>query len=104
MTFDASLLPEGMYEVDTRDRRIRRVFNNGETPEGKQFKLGGRIGGGWWSNLPKTIRRQAGAVKLHNENVVKVDCSCFNPRALNALNRIEAPEDDLYAVGLPSQC
>ena len=104
MTFDASLLPEGMHEVDTRDRRIRRVFNNGEMPEGKQFKLGGRIGGGWWSNLPKAVRRQAGAVKLHNESVVELDFSCFNPRVLYALNKIEAPQGDLYEVGLPVEC
>lgn len=104
MRFDDNVLPVGSHKVDTKDRRIRRVFNNGETPEGQAFKLGGRIGGGWWSNLPKTIRRQAGAVKLNNENVAELDFSCFNPRVLYALNKIEAPQGDLYEVGLPAEC
>jgi hypothetical protein len=81
------------------------VFNNGETPEGREFRLGGRIGGGWWSSLPKAIRRQAGAVKLNNENVVELDFSCFNPRVLYALSGVQVPEgSDLYDVGLPAQC
>lgn len=43
--------PESI-RIDTTNKRVRRIFNNGS------FEQGGRFYGGWWQNVKKDLRKR----------------------------------------------
>jgi len=87
--FDEYYWPGGR-PVDTRDRRLRRVFTQG------QFDSGGRLFGGFWQPLGKETRRKG--LMINGEDVVELDYGQMNPRILYGLCGAEPPEGDAYAI------
>jgi hypothetical protein len=55
--------------IDTGDRRLRRVFNKA------RFQHGGRLSGGWWTNLPKAVRRD---VTIEGESTMARSLSAWH--------------------------
>lgn len=74
--------------IDTGDRRLRRIFNNG------RFDHGGRLAGGWWMNLGKDIRREH--VRIRGERVVTLDFAALYIRLAYAHVGAVPPSGDLY--------
>ena len=76
--------------IDTTpgERRLRRVFNNG------RFDHGGRLAGGWWMNLPKTIRSEH--LRINGERVATLDYDALYVRLCYARVGITPPAGDLY--------
>jgi hypothetical protein len=88
-----------LRQVDVGDRWLRRVFNNGHG----DFRHGGRLAGGFWTNLPKKIRRSA--ILLDGERVVELDYRAMMPRLLYAhAGHPFPPDHDPYSIaGIPSE-
>lgn len=76
--------------VDTGDRQLVRVFNEGS------FEFGGRLYGGFWQGLPK-VRRGAGLV-IEGHRGVELDFGQMGPRILYGMARAIPPAGDLYEV------
>ncbi|PKN09758.1 MAG: hypothetical protein CVU73_02115 [Deltaproteobacteria bacterium HGW-Deltaproteobacteria-8] len=87
--FDEYYWPGGR-PVDSRDRRLRRVFTQG------RFDSGGRLFGGFWQPLGKEARRKG--LMINGEDVVELDYGQMNPRILYGLCGVEPPEGDAYAI------
>ena len=87
--FDEYYWPGGR-PVDSRDRRLRRVFTQG------RFDSGGRLFGGFWQPLGKEARRKGLMIK--GEDVVELDYGQMNPRILYGLCGAPPPEGDAYAI------
>jgi hypothetical protein len=75
--------------IDTGDRRLRRVFNNAT------FNHGGRLAGGWWTNLPKAFRREH--VRIKGERIATLDYDALYARLAYARAGVEPPLGDLYS-------
>lgn len=81
----------GSGEVDTRTRRLTRVFNNGS------FDQGGRLFHGFWQTLSKEQRRAG--LRLDGREVVEVDFVNLGVRLAYArLGIAPASDVDLYVV------
>lgn len=72
---------------------IYRVFNNGK-PDNPSFEQGGRLFGGWWMQVPETLRKQ---ITINGEPVVEIDFKNCHPRMLYHKRGLEV-EGDLYAI------
>jgi hypothetical protein len=101
-TADIALAPWAtldLRQVDVGDRWLRRVFNNGHA----DFRHGGRLAGGFWTNLHKKIRRSA--ILLDGERVVELDYRAMMPRLLYAhAGHPFPPDQDPYSIaGIPSE-
>jgi len=75
--------------VDSQQRHLRRIFNNGS------FAKGGRLFGGFWQEIGKEQRGQG--LRIADEPVVTLDYRQAAPRALYGLAG-ETPPADCYAV------
>ncbi len=60
--------------VDSNDRRLRRIFNNGSFEEGR------RLFGGFWQPLKKTERAEG--LIIEDEAVASLDFGQMTPRIL----------------------
>lgn len=87
--FDEAYCPGGR-PVDSRDRRLRRIFTQG------RFDSGGRLFGGFWQPLGKESRRKG--LMINGEYVAELDYGQMNPRILYGLCGAQPPEGDAYAV------
>ena len=85
--------------IDAGDRWLRRVFNNGHT----DFSHGGRLTGGFWMDLPSTVRLRA--IRIGGEPVAELDFRAMMPRLLYAHAGHTFPPDEApYAVpGIPAK-
>jgi hypothetical protein len=83
-------LEGSFHHIDTTPgwRRLRRTFNNG------RFDHGGRLGGGWWMQLPKAMRREH--VRINGERIATLDFDCLYVRLAYARVGAIAPAGDLY--------
>lgn len=76
--------------IDLSKRYLYRVFNNGT------FDMGGRFYGGWWQNVPSSLRPY---IRIDGKRTVEIDYSSIHPRILYAKERLSVPEDP-YDIGL----
>ncbi len=87
--FDEAYCP-GDKPVDSRDRRLRRVFTQG------RFDSGGRLFDGFWQPLGKEAQRKG--LMIDGEDVAELDYGQMNPRILYGLCEALPPEGDAYAI------
>lgn len=83
------LQPRNDHLIDATDRRLRRIFNNGD------FGQGGRLYGGFWMPMSKEDRRRC--ILLAGEDTVELDFGQMVVRLLYGREGIN-PEGDLYAI------
>jgi hypothetical protein len=76
--------------VDSKDRWLRRIFNNGS------FHEGGRLYGGFWQSLTK--RERAEGIIIDDEAVTALDYGQMTPRILYGMVGAKPSCDDLYQV------
>lgn len=79
-------------KVDVGDRNLRRIFTRGR----KKFDNGGRLFGGFWQWLPKSVRLSG--LRIEGERVVGLDYGALNPRIAYSLARAKVPKRDPYAI------
>lgn len=89
IAFDPAYEPEGR-SVDSGDRRLKRYFINGS------FEQGGRLFGGFWLPLGKTLRHAA--LSINGEDVVTLDYAQMAPRIIYGLAGSTPPPGDIYAI------
>ncbi|GEP07766.1 hypothetical protein [Methylobacterium oxalidis] len=81
-------------QIDIQERHLRRSFNNGS------FESGGRLGGGFWTNLGKEDRLNG--LTINGERVVSLDYGQSALRIVYGLAGVKPPEGDLYNIpGIP---
>lgn len=78
--------------VDISNRRLTRIFTRGQ----KTFDSGGRLFGGFWQTLPKSVRLKG--LRLNGEPVESLDYSALNPRIAYGLAGHKLPKSDPYAI------
>lgn len=76
--------------VDTSDRFLNRVFNEGV------FDKGGRLFGGFWQHLKKEEREQD--LYINDEPIVTLDYSQACPRIAYGVANMPWPEFDAYTL------
>lgn len=86
--FDAAAA--GCKAVDTGDRQLRRVFNNGT------FDQGGRLYGGFWQGITK--KQRAEGLSIQGDSVVALDYAQMAPRILYSLAGAMPPAGDAYEI------
>lgn len=80
----------GKAVINTADRNLRRIFNNGS------WREGGRMYASAWQNVPKDIRPH---MRLNGEPVCEPDHKNMHPQMLYAMiGRRIARNDDAYVV------
>lgn len=77
-------------ELDTGDRWVTRIFNNGSLDEG------GRPTGGFWSSMSGKSRLRD--LQVHGEPVVSLDYGQCGIRIAYGMLGVEPPAGDLYCV------
>ena len=96
---DISFDADGLEQVDTSDRTMRRHFVvKGEGPgtgSAISFDLCGRLYGGFWQNLKATRR---GHIRIDGEPVAGLDYGQMAARLAYASVGATAPEGDIYAI------
>lgn len=92
---DIGFVDDGLGVVDIHQRQQRRYFTASTSGTAASFDRGGRMFGGWWSNLPKT-RRQG--IRIEGEPVGTLDFSSMFVRLAYARLGKEPPPGDLYAI------
>lgn len=92
-----ALEPDGGPLVATTLRHLHRSFNlPPDAPEGtERFDCGGRLFGGWWSNLPKERRH---LIRIAGEAVADLDFASMFLRLAFLEAGEKPPEGDLYAA------
>ncbi|WP_421697551.1 hypothetical protein [Ancylobacter sp.] len=96
---DISFIKDGLRDVDTSERRMRRHFvvragAKGEAPP-VSFDRGGRLFGGFWQNLPSSRR---GGIRINDEPVAELDYGQMAVRLAYATVGAPPPEGDMYAI------
>ncbi|MCV0428589.1 MAG: hypothetical protein K5905_24290 [Roseibium sp.] len=86
----AELSIEGAVGTDIWDRRLRRVFNNGD------LEQGGRLYGGFWQPMRKAERFRH--LRIDDKPVIELDYGQVATTILYGRNGLEVPEGDLYAI------
>lgn len=86
----AELSLEGAVGTDIWDRRLRRVFNNGD------FEQGGRLYGGFWQPMSKAERFRH--LRIDGKPVIELDYGQVATRILYGRSGLEPPEGDLYEI------
>lgn len=76
--------------IDARDRHLVRIFNNAS------FEQGGRLFGGFWQNIPKTLRKQG--IQINGNDVVTLDFGQIAPRIMYGMAHQEPAFEDAYLV------
>lgn len=87
ISFDADIFKK---RVNVRARQLRRQFTLG------RFDRGGRLFGGFWENLPKSVRRKG--IRIDGEAVVGLDYSGLNPRLAYYVAEADPPPEDAYTL------
>ena len=87
ITFDTAVTKK---RVNVRARQLRRQFTLG------RFDRGGRLFGGFWENLPKSVRRKG--IRIDGEAVVGLDYSGLNPRLAYYVAEADPPPGDAYTL------
>jgi hypothetical protein len=87
ITFDAT---EFDKRVNAQARQLRRQFTLG------RFDRGGRLFGGFWINLPKSVRLKG--LRIDDEDVAGLDYSALNPRLAYYLAEADPPPGDAYTL------
>ena len=93
ITFDAAALDK---PVNVQARQLRRQFTLG------RFDRGGRLFGGFWNNLPKSVRLKG--IRIDGEEVVGLDYSALNPRLAYHVADADPPPGDAYTLPGLEQC
>lgn len=91
---DLRLEGDAAETVDTFQRQQRRYFTSRDSTS-PSFDRGGRMFGGWWSNLPKAHRP---GIRIDGETVSILDFSSMFPRLAYASLGLSAPDGDLYDI------
>lgn len=92
---DLAFVDDGLGLVDIHKRHQRRYFSCSPDGDETAFDRGGRMFGGWWSNLPK-LRRQG--IRIEGEPIMLLDFSSMFVRLAYARMSRAAPDGDLYAI------
>ena len=87
ISFDASV---SSHPVNVHARQLRRQFTLG------RFDRGGRLFGGFWENLPKSVRLEG--IRIHGEPVIGLDYSQLNPLLAYHVAEVEPPPGDAYRL------
>lgn len=88
---------DSSYQADVADRHVRRIFLLGRT----EFDRGGRIAGGFWSNMPASERDR---LRINGEPVAVLDFGQLNISLCYALKGAAMPDGDAYAItGAPKE-
>ena len=85
--------------VDLGDRRLRRIFNNGD------FRQGGRLYGGFWQTMTHLDRLNS--LHIDDDSAVELDYGQTALLLLYSIERALAPSGDLYDLsefGIPTTC
>jgi hypothetical protein len=88
IAFQSRIQPD--LGVDVSNRRLRRIFTR------NSFESGGRLFGGFWQPLTKTVRLER--LRINGEPVVSLDYSQMNPMIAYGLARAKPNMNDLYAI------
>ncbi len=75
------------------DRSLYRIYNNGDIPDGDNFKQGGRFYGAWWEGIPSKYRRK---IMIDDKPTVEIDYSSYHPRMLYAREGLNLDGRDPY--------
>ena len=86
---DIGLDPTLCPDLDPSDRRLRRIFNG-------SVDHGGRLGGGFWSNMDKTIRPNA--ITIDGRPIVTLDYGQAFARIVYGFAGATPPPGDLYNI------
>ncbi|WHQ68870.1 hypothetical protein [Methylorubrum extorquens] len=89
---DLRMEGEAGEKVDTHQRQQRRYFTVRDATS-PCFDRGGRMFGGWWSNLLKAYRP---GIRVDGEPVSILDFSSMFPRLAYGSLGLQAPDGDLY--------
>ena len=87
ITFDAA---EFDKPVNVQVRQLRRQFTLG------RFDRGGRLFGGFWINLPKSVRLQG--IRIEGEAAAGLDYSALNPVLAYHVAEADPPPGDPYTL------
>ena len=87
ITFDAAAFDK---PVDVQARQLRRQFTLG------RFDRGGRLFGGFWISLPKSVRLQG--IRFEGEAAAGLDYSALNPVLAYHVADAEPPPGDPYTL------
>ncbi|MEY8120847.1 hypothetical protein AB9F26_21965 [Falsihalocynthiibacter sp. BN13B15] len=86
-------------QINTTDRRLRRIFNN------KDFAQGGRLFGGFWQGMKHDARLEA--ILLNDDTLVELDYGQAGLLLLYGLIGATPPTGDLYDLteyGFAQEC
>jgi len=75
--------------IDTQQRRLRRVFNNGA------FDQGGRLYGGFWIEMSKEARQH---IRINGNPVTILDYGQIGPRIMYGLAKVPPHFSDAYSI------
>jgi hypothetical protein len=95
---DLKFLDDGLLPYVDPDQRLlkrRFVLPKGDKVSSERFDCGGRLFGGFWTNLESTRR---GSIRIRGEPIDDLDYSSMFARLAYAKMGKEAPEGDLYAL------
>lgn len=90
LRFDAETERRLSVSIDTRNRRMRRIFTR------ESFASGGRLYGGFWQPLNSSMR--LAGIRIDGEPVVELDYGQVGPRILYGMANAALPQGDLYAI------
>lgn len=81
--------------IDVHNRRLKRFFSLPVDIDTPTFNLNGRLFGGWWQNLERSLRR---FIRIEGEPVVDLDYASMFPRLAYLAAGHTPPDGDLYAI------
>jgi len=93
---DIAFIDDGLSpHVDPHDRLLKRRFVLPLGEYAERFDLGGRLFGGFWTNLASSRR---GSIRIEGEPIADLDYSSMFARLAYARVGAVPPSDDLYAI------
>jgi hypothetical protein len=93
---DIEFIDDGLSpHVDPHDRLLKRRFVLPLGEYAERFDLGGRLFGGFWSNLASSRRR---GIRIEGEQIADLDYSSMFARVAYAHIGAVPPSRDLYAI------
>lgn len=87
----ATVTYTGPCIVDTTNRRLQRIFNNGS------FTQGGRLFGGFWQYMGKDDRFE---IRIDGSEIVELDYGHMVPRLLYGMAGVPLEQDAYFIQGL----
>ncbi|WP_321343065.1 hypothetical protein [Breoghania sp.] len=95
----ADLGYEGPEKIDIADRLLRRRFNLPPNVESPCLDYGGRLFGGFWQPMRRTLRHH---IRIGGEPIAELDYGQILPRLAYASTQQEPPSGDIYDLPLPA--